>query len=298
MAQFSYESYQQRQQNKQFEGGNIRFFNFLKNDGDVVLVRFPYTSPNEFELYDLHRVSVNGNYRFVNCIREANQPTTACPLCAKGDVAKGRFIVKMLVYVQGQNGIEVVPCVWDRPTGFAKTLAERLNDCHNVVYKIKRIGAKGDKNTTYDIMPTMNPQIYNEQTYPSDFSAFANFKPNNFAFLDRNFEELTQFVNTGVMPERQKAQPQQTNEGYQQTPNQHQAQQQNYYNPQYQAPTQQYGAQPQYQQPQQSNFPMGDGNPFNEQPAQQQVYTQPQPLPQQPTQAPTNDGSKPTRRYY
>jgi len=297
MAQFSYESYTQRQQNKQFEGGNIKFFNFLKNDGDVVLVRFPYTTPNEFELYDLHKVSINGNFRFVNCIREANQPTSSCPLCAKGDAAKGRFIVKMLVYVQGQNGIEVVPCVWDRPTGFAKTLAERIGDCGNVVYKIKRIGAKGDKNTTYDIMPTMNPQIYNEQAYPSDFSAFANFKPNNFSFLDRNFEELTQFVNTGVMPERQKPQ-QQTNEGYQQvkveTSNQPQPQQ--YYNPQYQQPT--YSAQPQYQAPQQNNFPMGDGNPYNEQPNQQQVYGQPQPLPQQPSQPQANDGGKPTRRYY
>jgi len=291
MAQFSYENYQQRQQNKQFEGGNIKFFNFLKNDGDVVLVRFPYNTPNEFELYDLHRVTVNGNYRYVNCIRENNQPTTSCPLCAKGDVAKGRFIVKMLVYVQGQNGIEVLPCVWDRPTGFAKLLAERISECGNVVYKIKRIGAKGDKSTTYDIMPTMNPTIYNEQTYPSDFSAFANFRPNNFSFIDRNFEELTQFVNTGIMPERQKAQPQQTNEGYTQQPQAQtygQPQGQQYYNPQYQAP--------------QNNFPMGDGVPFNNEPqpqvVQQQTYGQVRPLPQQNNQQPQTNEGKPVRRYY
>lgn len=290
MAQFSYENYQQRQQNRQFEGGKIKFFDFLKNDGDIVLVRFPYNTPNDFELYDLHNVSVNGNHRFVNCIRENNQPTTSCPLCAKGDVAKGRFIVRMLVYVQGQNGVEVVPCVWNRPSGFAKTLAERINDCGNVVYKIKRIGAKGDMKTTYDIMPTMNPTIYNEQTYPSDFSAFTNFKPNNFAFIDRNYDELAQFVQTGVMPERQK--PQQTNEGYQQS---QQTQQTTYPNPQYS----QYGAQPQYQAPQ-SNFPMGDGNPFNVEP-QPQVVQQPtftQPVNNaQPQQTQTNE-EKPVRRYY
>ena len=295
MAQFSYESYTQRQQQKQFEGGEIKFFNFLKNDGDVVLVRFPYKTPNEFELFDLHKVNVNGNYRFVNCIREANQPTTSCPLCAKGDVAKGRFIVKMVVYVQGDNGIQMIPCVWDRPQGFAKVLAERITDYPNAVFKIKRIGAKGDMKTTYDVMPT-NPQVYNEQLYPIDFSAFTTFKPNNFAFMDRSYDDLVQFVNTGVMPERQKAQqPQQVNEGYvqpqvQPIPQTYGTQPQ-YQQPQgqYQAPQQNYGVPQGYGQPQmQPNYPQAEANPFPQNVA-----------PQQPTQQQPVEQNKPNnRRYY
>ncbi len=311
MAQYSYENYTQKQEQKQFEGAKIKFFDFLKNDGEVVLVRFPYQSVADIKIDTLHKVNVNGNFRYVNCLRQDDtEPTHNCPLCAKGDSAKGRFIAKMIVYVQGANGIEIVPCIWNRPTGFARTVAERITDYGNSVFKIKRIGAKGDMKTTYDIMPA-NPQVYNEQAYPSDFSAFENFKPNNFAFIDRNFDELTQYVSTGVMPERQKAQPQQENEGYapqgqtygqQPQYNQPYGQQvQGYNNPQYQAPQQNYGApqgyvnqapqnygqQPTYQQAEQNPFPQG---------APMQPNMQ-QPQNQQPTQQDVN-GTKPNRRYY
>lgn len=307
MAQYSYENYTQKQEQKQFDGPKIKFFDFLKNDGEVVLVRFPYQSVADIKIDTLHKVNINGNYRYVNCLRQDdNEPTGNCPLCAKGNSAKGRFIAKMIVYVQGANGIEIVPCVWNRPTGFARTVAERITDYGNSVFKIKRIGVAGDMKTTYDIMPAP-ANVYNEQAYPSDFSAFENFKPNNFAFLDRDFNELTQFVNTGVMPERQKAQPQQTNGSYAQQPQaqtygQQQQYNQTYQQPQgqYQAPQQNYGGQQGYvnptpnqnyvQQQQYSqppvNFQQAEANPFiNGEPAQQN---------NQPTQTET----KPTRRYY
>ena len=213
------------------------------------------------------------------------------------------------------RSIEIVPCIWNRPTGFARTVAERITDYGNSVFKIKRIGAKGDMKTTYDIMPA-NPQVYNEQAYPSDFSAFENFKPNNFAFIDRNFDELTQYVSTGVMPERQKAQtnegyaPQgqtygqqpQYNQGYQQPQGQYQAPQQNYGAPQgqYQQPqgyvNPQYGQQPQqtYQQP--VDYQQAEANPFPQGQVQQQPVNQPQN--QQPTQQPVGTDTKPNRRYY
>ena len=127
---------------------------------------------------------------------------------------------------------------------------------------------------------------------------------NYFAFIDRGFDDLVQFVNTGVMPERQKAQqPQQVNEGYvqpqvQPIPQTYGTQPQ-YQQPQgqYQAPQQNYGAPQGYgQQQMQPNYQQAEANPFPQNVApQQQPYTSTN---QQQNQQPV-DTNKPTnRRYY
>lgn len=290
MAQFSYDYAVKKEEEKSnnFEGRKFEFLgNYLKNDGDTVLVRFPYKSTADFKVYSLHNVSINGKFRNVACLRaDDNEPVTNCPLCAKNDTPKLRFVLECIMYVQGQNGIEIIPCVWERPISFAKLVGERISDWGNSVFKIKRLGKSGDKKTTYDISPT-NAQIYNEQTYPSDFSDFETFKPNNFVFLDRNFEELVEFVQTGNMPQRQKKednqeQPQQQMGVVQDLP------QTNYNQQQYQQPQPQYHPQTNYSQGghyQQNNFPSGDGNPFNTQSQNEQPQ---QPQPDQPQK----------RRYY
>lgn len=208
MAQFSYEDFLKKEQSRpsgNYERGNITFLStLLKNDGDSVLVRFPYKSVNDFTFYTLHNVTVDGKYRNVLCLRNDNDPINACPLCASGDKTKDRILIKCIAYIQGDSGIEVKNCVWDRPANFARTLAECFNSGFiDNVFKITRIGAAKSANTTYTVTPT-SPQIYNEKTYPVDFSGFDNYKFNNHIFLDRNYDELMQFVQTGVMPQRQK----------------------------------------------------------------------------------------------
>lgn len=282
MSQFNYDDFlkkeQERQEKGNFERGNIQFLsNYLKEDGSSVYVRFPYTSANDFTFYSLHRINVEGVYRNVLCLRNDSDPITNCPLCAKGDKSKDRILVKCIVYVQGEQGIELVPCVWERPAMFAKTLKERLDAFGNAVYKITRMGQKGDKNTSYDVMPT-NPQIYNEQAYPVNFSGFDNYKFNNHMFLDRTYDEVTTFITTGKFPERVKANPQDAQPQVAPQVAPQQPQYNNYNNQFTQSPYVQ--EQPQVQQPQGYNW----NNGYN-QPVQQQAPTQ------QPTQ------QRPVRKY-
>ena len=307
MGQFNYDDFLKKEQNKpqgNFEKGNIKFLsNYLQNDGDMVLVRFPYGTPNDFTFYSLHRVSVEGKFRNVLCLRNDNEPVQNCPLCAKGDNAKDKILIQCIAYIQGEKGIEIVPCVWERPAKFARKIADCIEGFGNSVYKITRSGAKGSQNTDYNLIPAGNPQIYNEQAYPSDFSGFNNFKFNNFMFLDRTYDELVQFVQTGSMPQRQKqenAQPQ----NYNQQPTYPQAPQQTYAQPQGFAQPQQY-AQPQ-------GYAQAEANPFNQsnvapqQPQQfnwQQGATQQQPQTYSQPQQPENNQQqgttqRPVRTYY
>ena len=280
MAQFSYDYAVKKEEERSnnFEGRKFEFLgNYLKNDGDTVLVRFPYKSTADFKVYSLHNEMVGGKRRSVACLRaDDNAPVTNCPLCAKGDTPKLRFVLECIMYVQTPNGIDIVPCVWERPISFAKLVGERITDWGNSVFKVKRLGKAGDKQTTYDISPT-NAQIYNEQTYPSDFSDFTNFKPNNFVFLDRDFNELLEFVQTGNMPQKQKKEDGQ---------------------PQVQQPQQMGVVQDLPHQPQSQgvNFEVNAAMPFNQpqyQQPQQQTYNQPQTYSQpQQTQQPTQQQSQ------
>ena len=75
---------------------------YLKNDGDSVIVRFPYASINDFDVYHCHRVQLPG-YQYaqnVMCARVdlKKEPASVCPICSSGDQVNSRvndrFIVK------------------------------------------------------------------------------------------------------------------------------------------------------------------------------------------------------------
>ncbi len=290
MSQFNFDEFMKKEEQRQnnFEGAKITFLStLLKNDGEAVYVRFPYRTAADFKFYSLHKISVNGTFRQVACLRSDADPVSNCPLCAKGDKPKDRFLIQCIVYIQGQNGIEIKPCVWDRPATFSKTLKERIDTFGQVVYKITRMGKANDKNTVYDVMPAP-AQIYNEQAYPIDFSAFENYKFEGHMFLDKNYDEISQFLVTGSFPEvvKNNTQPQ----GQYQQP---QVQPQQVVTPQpqmYQQPQQQM-----YQQP---TFQQAEANPFNQpaQPQNAQGYNWQQPQqPQQPQ--PQVNTNRPIRKY-
>ena len=74
--------------------GGGGFFS-LKNDKDVATVRFMYNAIEDVEGFAVHEIEVDGRKRYVNCLRDYNQPVDDCPLCA----AKQRVIAKVFVYV-------------------------------------------------------------------------------------------------------------------------------------------------------------------------------------------------------
>ena len=213
MANFNYSTYTQQssQQSKEYK---VSFFS-LKNDGDEAIVRFDYDSPDEFNLCTVHSVKIGNFYRRVSCLRNPLQPVDDCPFCKVGSQLYTKFYVKLIEYVQDENGKYVPKAkIWERPASFAKTLAGYLNDygsLKDVLFKVSRVGASGSLKTTYEVRACLS-KVYKDEFYPKDFSAFDDYVLDGHAYLVKTAEEMQEFLDTGDFPMRQKqykSQPQQ-----------------------------------------------------------------------------------------
>ena len=209
MAKFTMESYEQQQEQKSVskDYAKVGYFNSLKNDKDEAIVRFDYSNANEFDLLVAHRVKVGDFYRYISCLREANEPIEKCPLCQANEKVTLRFFVKLVEYVKDENG-NIIPTakIWDRPASFAKDLKgyiDEYGDLKNLVFKIKRNGAKGDMHTTYTLV-VPNQTVYNEANYVKDFTAFDTLDLGHHSYYDLNYDEVNYFVTTGEIPQREK----------------------------------------------------------------------------------------------
>ena len=161
----SYQEHLAKQQARQAASGDVKihFMNeFLKEDGDTAIIRFPYKSMDDIIYTATHNVPMPGAPygRRIRCTE-----TPDCELCAKGIKVDERVFVKFLTYTIDETSGEVVlNCtVWDRPAAFAdldlKGLMEEYGDLTQCLFKIKRAGA--GKNTRYSILPVVNPVVYN-----------------------------------------------------------------------------------------------------------------------------------------
>ena len=182
---------------------NVSFFQ-LKNDGDEALVRFAHSTVESFELLTTHDISLNGKFRKVNCIRNPQEPLENCPLCAKGQKISQRIFIHLIQYVQDETGkIIALPKIWDRPITYAyklKSLIDEYGPLTESVFKIKRRGAAGSRETSYDIL-FCNPAMYDNSMYVKDFKAFETYKALGSIVLDKTFNDLLTFATTGNFPE-------------------------------------------------------------------------------------------------
>lgn len=184
----------------------VNFFNLLKNDGDEIIVRFPYTNSEDFEFVKVHKVN---KIRSVECIGDG------CPLCAQPKNApKVKFMAKLLVYKKDENQ-KIVPesFVWERPSLFAKQITTAIEQAielgvydgsnikiSDVVFRIKRHGVAGDIKTTYDISAT-NPKIFVEAVYPKHFNDLNEYESSGKMYLVKSKREIEDFLEVGAFPE-------------------------------------------------------------------------------------------------
>lgn len=176
-------------------GGN--FFS-LKNDKDVATVRFMYNSLADVEGYAVHEVEVDGKKRYVNCLREYNEPVVNCPLCA----ARQRVLAKLFVLLYDVEAQEIK--VWDRGKAFfskLSSLCARYNPLVSTVFEIERNGKKGDTNTTYEtfVVETDDIQLEDLPEIPELLGTL---------ILDKSYEELEYFLEHGVFPGDEDSTPQ------------------------------------------------------------------------------------------
>ena len=212
---YSYESFLKNKESSDTTKSTSKFqkvgYFSLKNDGDVALVRFAYKTSAEFNITTVHTVEIDGRYKRVSCLRESGkEPVSKCPLCEAGEKLYSKFYVKLIEYTKDESGnVVATPKVWERPSGFAQQLeplcAEYGGDLCDHIFKIKRRGAKGDMQTTYDVMYA-NPELYKESVgYVKDFSAFDNFDLSRHSYYVKSFEEISEFLETGKFPDTVKA---------------------------------------------------------------------------------------------
>ena len=185
MAQFSYETYTAQHRAKASnpsggaQGTKVHFVNeWLKNDGDSVVVRFPYTSMQDIKFETTHTVTFPGD-KFGKRVRCAGGDD--CPLCKQGVKVDTRFFVKAIVYVTdpATGNVALTPSIWDRPAAFAdidlKNLMDEYGDLSDNLFKIKRNGS--GTATRYTITVITNKTVYNPDVYKKDFTGLDEIDP-------------------------------------------------------------------------------------------------------------------------
>lgn len=207
MAQVSFEDAQEFEASRPQGNGSDGFdFFVLRNDGDKAVVRILYDSTSEFRIFTVHDIMIGGKRRKVSCIRNPKDATDLCPLCASGKSASNRFFIPMLQYVRGEdNSVIIKPVLWERSMVYAsklKSFIDEYGPLSDVILTITRNGAAGSMDTTYEIM-FGNPKIYPDSVYTKDEQMIDKLMSEDILgslILDKNFDELSQFVNTGEFP--------------------------------------------------------------------------------------------------
>lgn len=198
MSQISYQEFEARREQaaNQNQQPRVSYFS-LKNDKDEAVVRIMHDSPADFEIVAVHPISIGGKFRKVNCLRGAYEPIENCPFCAAEKQLQRRIYIHLLEYTKDENGnIVCTPKVWERSTDYIsklKNLCDEYPPLSDSLFKIKRNGAAGSMETTYDIM-FASPAVYNPNIYVKDENAFKNYSCIGSAVLNKTPEEMIALI--------------------------------------------------------------------------------------------------------
>lgn len=127
---------------KKFEekSGKVGWFK-LETDGDSALVRFLNTNVDDLEVYEVHKVEIDGYTKAIRCKGEN------CPMCLAGN----RSQLRVWLPLENLDNDGVVE-MWERGKNDIQAIIGLIDENGNLNerdYKIKRTGRKGDKKTTY-----------------------------------------------------------------------------------------------------------------------------------------------------
>ena len=162
----------------------------LKNDGDVADIRFLYNDIEDVDGISVHRVEVDGKNRYVNCLREYNDPLDACPFCRERMYTTAKLFIP--VYNIDEDKVQV----WERGKKFFSKLSSLCSRYPNLVshvFEVERNGKPGDTQTTYEIYEKEKDDTTLEDL-PEAPSALGG------VVLDKTAEDMEAFLETGYFP--------------------------------------------------------------------------------------------------
>lgn len=185
MARVSYE-----ESEKYFSGSSSEWFQ-LKNDGDVARVQFMMNSIDDIPIFSTHKVKVGDKERYVDCLRNPQDPIDACPFCAAGLPAKA---VRFIIMFQHDDGKVKI---WERGRQFISKLQgliNRYNPLEDKVFEVERHGKAGDTNTKYEIYPLDGVESVNldEVEIPELEGSL---------ILQKTADEMEVYLDTGNFPD-------------------------------------------------------------------------------------------------
>lgn len=167
----------------------------LQNDGDMVTAQLLISDMDDIDIYVCHNVEVgkwdNGNAktRFVNCLRDYDDPLDVCPLCAAG--LKQQVVMMLAMVDHDDRRIKI----WNRGKTFIpkiKNFVNRWGDMTQKPVDIIRNGKKGDMSTTYDIQISPSEPIdVSQYTKPEFLGGY---------ILDKKPQEMQTYLDTGSFP--------------------------------------------------------------------------------------------------
>lgn len=176
--------------------GGAGYFS-LKNDKDVATVRFMYNSVDDVEGYAVHTVEVDGKKRYVNCLRDYNQPLDVCPFCREKMFQTAKLFIP--IYNVDQKKVQV----WERGKKFFSKISSICARYPNVVshkFEIERNGAKGETTTTYEIY-----EVGSDDTTLDDLPEALD--PIGSVILDKSAEDMEYFIESGTFPPEEDEMP-------------------------------------------------------------------------------------------
>ena len=199
MGQISFNEWSRATSERENNNNNngVSFFS-LQNDGDEAIVRIMHDDTASFRMYDVHdRMKIDGKFKNVSCLRAPTDPVDTCPLCSANKQRKSKIYINMIRYFTDENGkIIAKPVVWERADSYAnklKGLIDEYGPLSESIFKIKRNGAKGSLETTYDIY-YCNPKVYTDAIYPMVDTPFNTWSALGTMIVTKSYEELASLV--------------------------------------------------------------------------------------------------------
>lgn len=172
-------------------GGGNDFKFFALKDRETIKIRFLISSIDEMERFSVHNITLaDGKKKNVNCLRALNEPVQKCPLCAIGNKARGRIYLNVV----DEKTHDLL--IWERSVQFIDTIEgyiKRYGDLRDYIFEIERRGTALD--TEYQIYPLGSSPIDDKSVLPEPISVLGR------TVLDKSYEELTGFINTGNFAE-------------------------------------------------------------------------------------------------
>jgi hypothetical protein len=169
--------------------GGAGYFS-LKNDKDVARVRFMYNGVEDVEGYAVHQITLGEKERYVNCLREYNEPKDKCPLCVNNNFQIVKFFIP--IYNIDEDNTQI----WERGKKFSSKISSicaRYSNLASHVFEIERNGKAGDLTTTYEIY-----EVDKDDTTLDDLPEIPLVLGG--VVLDKTAEDMEYYLDNGDFP--------------------------------------------------------------------------------------------------